>query len=584
MKAETGGELITKMLVREGVDTVFGIIDGTYVQLIAALKKHGIRLVTPRHETSAAHMAGAYARLTGKLGVCIASNGPGVANILPGLVTENGEGNRVLVITSWRRRGIINPDRGGAFQYFDQVAAIKPIAKWSGSAEVFGRIPEIMRRAFRISHQGRPGVVHVTVPEDVINSPGDEAIAPLTSPKNYRSTEPVHASGEQVRRAADMLEKANMPMIQAGSGVLHAGASAELAVLAEYLQAPVTTSWGGRSSIDERRAVSIPLMHTEMVDKIRNESDVVLALGTRFGETEWWGKAPYWARPDRQDVIHVDCDGEILGLNRPVQLGILADVKAFLSDLIVELHGRKLDRSGSSQQARVEAYHKAKTENGEAAIMFMSAVDVPLHTFQIPVICQEFFDDDAIVVIDGGNTAVWGSSFHQIRTPGAHLMTYKFGMLGAGVGQALGARIACPDRQVYVIIGDGAMGFHMQEIETAVRNELPIIFLVVADKQWGMVKFSQGMALNPEGMMAGRILPAGETINTDLGETAFDKLAQSMGAHGERVDRADDLKPALERALKSGKCAVIHLDVDPVEHIWAPGFDTFKAMHNEPAG
>tara|TARA_R110002072_G_scaffold101852_1_gene224338 strand:+ start:1727 stop:3481 length:1755 start_codon:yes stop_codon:yes gene_type:complete len=584
MEAQTGGELIAKMLVAEGVETVFGIIDGTYVQLIAGLKKHGIRLVTPRHETSAAHMAGAYARLTGKMGVCIASNGPGVANILPGLVTENGEGNRVLVITSWRRRGIINPDRGGTFQYFDQVAAIKPIAKWSGAADGFGRIPEIMRRAFRISLQGRPGVVHVTVPEDVINSPGTEAIAPLTSPENYRTVEPVRASSEQVRRAADMLENANMPMIQAGSGVLHAGASAELAVLAEYLQAPVTTSWGGRPSIDERRAVSIPLMHTEMVDKIRNESDVVLALGTRFGETEWWGKAPYWARPDQQDVIHVDCDGEILGLNRPVQLGILADVKAFLTDLIAELQSRKLDRSRSSHQARVEAYHKAKTENGEAAIMFMSAVDVPLHTFQIPVICQEFFDDDAIVVIDGGNTAVWGSSFHQIRTPGAHLMTYKFGMLGAGVGQALGASIACPDRQVYVIIGDGAMGFHMQEIETAVRNDLPVIFLVVADKQWGMVKFSQGMALDPEGMMKARMLPPGETINTDLGETAFDKLAQSMGAHGERVDKADDLKPALERALKSGKCAVIHLDVDPVEHIWAPGFDTFKAMHNEPAG
>lgn len=584
MNTETGGELIAKMLTAEGVDTVFGIIDGTYVQLTAAFKKHRIRLVTPRHETSAAHMAGTYARLTGKLGVCIASNGPGVANILPGLVTENGEGNRVLAITSWRRRGIINPDRGGAFQYFDQVAAIKPFAKWSGSAEVFGRIPEIMRRAFRISYQGRPGVVHVTVPEDVINSLGDEAIAPLTSPENYRSVEPVHASGEQIRRAADMLEKAKMPMIQAGSGVLHAGANAELAVLAEYLQAPVTTSWGGRSSIDERRAVSIPLMHTEMVDKIRNESDVVLALGTRFGETDWWGKAPYWARPDKQDVIHVDCDGEILGLNRPVQLGILADMKAFLSDLNAELQSRKLDRSGSPQRARVEAYHKAKTENGEAAIMFMSAVDVPLHTFQIPVICQEFFDDDAIIVIDGGNTAVWGSSFHQIRTPGAHLMTYKFGMLGAGVGQALGARIACPDRQVYAIIGDGAMGFHMQEIETAVRNDLPVIFLVVADKQWGMVKFSQGMALNPAGMMAARILPPKETINTDLGETAWDKLAESMGAHGERVGKADDLKPALERAWKSGKCAVIHLDVDPVEHIWAPGFDTFKAMHNEPAG
>lgn len=584
MVAQTGGDLVAEMLEAEGVDTVFGIIDGTYVQLTAAFRKRGIRLITPRHETTAAHMAGAYARLTGKIGVCIASNGPGVANVLPGIVTENGEGNRVLVITSWRRRGVINPDRGGAFQYFNQVGAIKPIAKWSGAAEGFGRIPEIMRRAFRISHQGRPGVVHVTIPEDVINSPGNETIAPLTSPDQYRTTDPVRPASSQVQQAADMLENAVMPMIQAGSGVLHADASAELAQLAEYLQAPVTTSWGGRSCIDERRPVSVPLMHTEMVDKIRNESDVVLALGTRFGETEWWGKAPYWAKPEDQALIHVDCDGEIIGLNKPVKLGILADVKAFLTDLISELKRRGLNRSGSTHEARVNAYHHAKTENGEAAVMFMSAVEVPLHTFQVPLICQDVFDDDAIIAIDGGNTAVWATSFHQIRTPGAHLMTYKFGMLGAGIGQALGAQVAYPERQVYSIIGDGAMGFHMQEIETAVRNKLPVIFLVVADKQWGMVKFSQGMALNPQGMMDSRILPASETINTDLGEIAFDKLAQSMGAHGERVSKSEDLKPALERALSTGICSVIHVDVDPVEHIWAPGFETFKAMHQEPAG
>ncbi|PHS23539.1 MAG: thiamine pyrophosphate-binding protein [Robiginitomaculum sp.] len=584
MYTQTGGDLIAQMLKAEGVDTVFGIIDGTYVQLTAAFKKHGIALITPRHESSAAHMAGAYARLTGKLGVCIASNGPGVANILPGIATENGEGNRVLVITSWRRRGIINPDRGGTFQYFNQVGAIKPIAKWSGAAEEFTRIPEIMRRAFRISHEGRPGVVHVTVPEDVINSPSEAKIPPLTKPENYRTTTPVPPSPAQINKAADMLEHAKMPMIQAGSGVLHAKASEELATLAEMLQAPVTTSWGGRASIDERRAVSVPLMHTEMVDKIRNESDVVLALGTRFGETDWWGKPPYWARPEDQALIQVDCDAQIIGMNKPVTLGILSDAKTFLNDLIAELKARKLNRTGSVHETRVQAYHKARMENGEAAIMFMSSVDVPLHTFQLPLICQEVFDDDAVIVIDGGNTAVWGTSFHEVRTPGAHLMTYKLGMLGAGVGQALGAKAAFPDRQVYCIIGDGAMGFHMQEIETAVRNKMPVIFLVAVDKQWGMVKFSQGMALNPQGMMEKRILPPPETINTDFNEIAFDKLAEAMGAHGERVDRHEDLKPALERAIKSGKCAVIHLDVDPVEHIWAPGFDTFKAMHQEPAG
>lgn len=584
MQTPTGGDLIARMLRAEGVDVVFGIIDGSYVGLNAALGQHGIQLITPRHESSAAHMAGAYARTTGKLGVCIASNGPGAANVLPGVAVENGEGNRVLVITSWRRRGIINPDRGGTFQYFNQVAAIKPMAKWSGEADQFGRIPEVMRRAFRISFEGRPGVVHVAIPEDVINSQCEERLAPLLRPEQYRLTEPRRAASAQIRQAADLLTQARLPMIQAGSGVVHAGAGRELAAVANLLQAPVTTSWGGRPSMDERLAVSVPLVHTDMVNRIRNESDVVLALGTRFGETDWWGKAPYWAKPEHQDLIQVDGDGEIIGLNKPVKLGILADVGAFLEDLKAELERRGLNRTGTPHEARVQTYHKEKTENGEAAIAIMSAIETPLHSFQVPVTCQEVFDDDAIVVIDGGNTSVWGSSFHQIRTPGAHLMTYKFGMLGAGVGQALGAQVAHPDRQVYVIIGDGAFGFHMQEIETAMRCRLPVIFLVLADRQWGMVKLSQGMALNPEGMLERRSLSSNETINTDFEEIAYDKLAQAMGAHGERVAKAGDLAPALKRAMASGICSVIHVDVDPVEHMWAPGLDVFKAMHLEPEG
>ncbi len=155
-------------------------------------------------------------------------------------------------------------------------------------------------------------------------------------------------------------------------------------------------------------------------------------------------------------------------------------------------------------------------------------------------------------------------------------------MLGAGLGQALGAQVAYPDRQVYCIIGDGAFGFHPQEIETAVRNDLPIIFMVLADRQWGMVKFGQSMALNPEAMEQDRTIPESQTINTDFNEIRFDDLARSMGAHGERVATANNLSGAIKRSLDSGLCSVIHVDVDPVNHMWAPGLDIFKAMHAEP--
>ena len=315
----------------------------------AAFRKHGIEFITPRHEACAMHMAGAYARLTGRLGVAIASNGPGVANALPGVAVENGEGNRVMLITSTRRMAIGYPDRGGAFQYFNQVGTIKAMSKWSGVAPSFERIPEFMKRGFRKSYQGRPGVVHVEIPENVFNGKGNMGAFP--EPKNYRRLEPIAPAPEQVAAAAKMLAGASLPLIHAGSGVIHAGASEELQQLAELLHAPVCSSWGGRGALPEQHELAIPMIYAGLTDQVRNEADVVLALGTRFGETDWWGKAPNWAQPPEQRLIQVDVDEEILGLNKPTELAVLADAKVFLRALIAELEGRK---KGMRRKARRE--------------------------------------------------------------------------------------------------------------------------------------------------------------------------------------------------------------------------------------
>ena len=245
MSTITGGEIIAGMLKEEGVGRIFGIIDGTYLQLLTNCRKLGMRLITPRHESIAAHMAGAYARLTGKLGVCIASNGPGVANVLSGVAVENAEGNRVLLITSSRRPGISYPDRGGAYQYFDQVGVISAMSKWSCSVRSADRIPELLRQAFRKSYEGRPGVVHLDVPENLIN--GECKPVTLLKPSQYRRVEPIQPPRGQVEKAAEMLIEAKLPLIHAGSGIIHAAAYDELAQLAELLHAPVTTScsaWG----------------------------------------------------------------------------------------------------------------------------------------------------------------------------------------------------------------------------------------------------------------------------------------------------------------------------------------------------
>ncbi|MDZ7308464.1 MAG: thiamine pyrophosphate-binding protein, partial [candidate division KSB1 bacterium] len=304
MKETTGGEILAAMLAKEGVQKVFGIIDGTYFGFYSSLKKFGIDLISPRHEACALHMAGAYARLTGKLGVAMASNGPGVANALAGVAVENGEGNRVLLITSTRRSGIGYPDRGGTYQYFNQVGAIKPMAKWSGVALSFGRLPEMMRRALRLSYHGRPGVVHVDVPEDLMN--GKTGAQPLLAPGRYRRVEAICASDEQVAVAAELLAAAQLPMIHAGSGVIHAAAYDELRTVAELLHAPVTTSWGGRSALPETHELAIPMTHIKLNQAVRTSADVVLTLGSRLGETDWWGKPPYWAPAGKQKMIQVD--------------------------------------------------------------------------------------------------------------------------------------------------------------------------------------------------------------------------------------------------------------------------------------
>ncbi len=579
----SGGERVVRMLAAEGVDTVFGIIDGSYFGLYAQLGAHGIRLVTPRHETTAVHMAGAYARLTGRLGVCIASNGPGAANALPGVAVENGEGNRVLLITSWRRSPIVGPDRGGTYQYFDQVAVLRPMTKWSGAATSFERVPEVLRRALRIAWQGRPGVVHVCIPEDVVNGEFDAPVAPDPLPARYRRQAPVAPDPATVRQAADLLIEAELPMIHAGSGVLHAQAAAELRRLAELLPAPVTTSWGARDVIDERCRVSVPMQYVELNDRVRNEADLVLALGTRFGETDWWGKPPHWRAAADQRVIQVDVDEQVIGLNKPIDLGVVADARAFLVALVDELTGRGPSPRSSAREEKLAEYATAR-QAARAELDAGSGDGSPIHSGRVAPICQAVFDDDAVLVIDGGNTAIWANLFHEARAPHTLLSTWKFGMLGAGLGQALGAQVAFPDRQVYCIIGDGAMGFHPQEVETAVRNHLPVVFVVLCDRAWGMVKVNQEFAIDADRLLADGALPDEAHINTDLGEIRWDLLAQSMGAHGERVGTPDELRPALERCVAAGRCAVVHVDVDPVAHKFAPNLLTFKEMHGEPAG
>ena len=586
MNTTTGGEVLARMLQAEGVDVVFGIIDGTYFGFYSALHRLGIRLVTPRHEASAAHAAAAYARLTGRLGVCMASNGPGVANILSGLVVEQAEGNRVLCISSARRTGAMYPLRTGTYQGFDQQAVVGSFAKWSRAVPCFERIPELMRAALRECWDGRPGVVHLDVPENLMNGKVKADVA-IWNPSQYRRTTPLAADPADVERAADVMLIAGLPIIHAGSGVVHARGWGALREVADLLEAPVTTSWAARGVFDEDSPLAIPMTHVKLNQLVRNEADAVLILGSRLGETDRWGKAPYWRSPAELRTVQVDIDAAMLGANRPADVAVQADVGVFLAALAVRIRERQRRGEGmdrTRRRERMEKYrahirrYKAKLEGA------LADRGSPVHSAHVPALVRELFPAGSPIVADGGNTAVWAMFYTHARPPARLLSTMKMGMLGAGMGQALGAAVAVPDLPVAVIIGDGAAGMHPQEIESAVRHKLRIVWLVLCDKQWGMVKMTQSIALRPLKMLIRKRLDADENMWTDFGDIDFAKVAQAMGAHGERVNDASALRGAVERALACGGPALIHVDVNPTVHMWAPGLIHFKSMHEEPKG
>ncbi len=558
-KKETikGGGIVSRILAAEGVDTVFGIIDGSYFGLYSTFGPNGIRQITPRHESDAVHMAGAYARLTGKIGVCIASNGPGVANVLAGVALENAEGNRILLITSTRREGISYPDRGGTFQYFPQADTTRPITKWSCNVTTHARIAEILQTALRKCRSGRPGVVHIDIPENIMSTAYDLNPAWFRAPSTYQTFDPLPVVPGQVAEAAHMLATAKLPVIHAGGGVIHSQAFNELQTLADLLCAPVTTSWSARSALDERSEQAVPMIYGEVVDRVRNDADVALVLGSGLGETDGWGAPPRWAPPSSQKLIQVDLDPEILGTNRATDLAIRGDVKRFLVELIELLEKIKTVDNLKGRSKKMETYQKACEDIRKKLDKALEDKNAPIHPAQVPVICQEIFDDDAIFVIDGGRAAAWCHYFHEVRHPNTLLEAPRMGYVGSGSPHAIGAKAAFPDRQVYAVMGDGAMCLGQREIETSIRLNLPVIFMVLCDNTSVPVKPDPFSLLNSE-----TAAPTAEKPDQHQWNTRFDLIARSMGAMGERVSDPAGLKSAIKRAMEWGKCAVIHVDVD----------------------
>jgi len=560
----TGGELLLKCLKEEGARVMFGVLDGSFNPFLARLEKYDIRYICPRHEAAAAHMAEAWARMRGEPGVCVGGIGPGAANMVSGIATAYAEGSPVIAISGQRRRNIIYPDRGGAFQNVDLLGMYKPVTKWSAGVRQWRRLPELVRQAYRVATSGRPGPVYLEIPEDVMRGTGDPESVALWPPSRYRAGKPGAGDGALIAQAAEMLASAERPLLHAGVGVSWAGAWEEFVALGDHLAATMTTTLGARGVVPEDHPRYIFVLNRKSLEAARAEADVVLAVGTRFGELDGWGRAPVWGDPAMQQVIHVDVDPTSIGLNRPVDLGILGDARAVLATLLEAVKKLTPPRK---EHAGSERYRDLAREWEEQLSNSLQMGTGQVNPGQMVREVRNFFSRDAITVMDGGNTSLWCTSFNPIYTPRSYLYTAKFGHLGTGLPYAIGAKLAAPERTVYLISGDGALGFNIQELETARRHDVRITVVVACDRGWGMERSSQ--------MMGG----VGGLVETEhYAGVRYDLVAQAFGCHGEKVDEIEQLRPALERAVASGKPALIQVMVDQNANLAPPGLMEFGSM------
>jgi acetolactate synthase-1/2/3 large subunit len=559
----TGGELLVRCLHAEGVRFIHGITDGTYMMVIEALERLGrelgMRLIVPRHEAAAAHACDAYTRVAGEPAVVMACAGPGAANLLAGLMCAEAEGSPVVAITTTRRSDISDSYvHQGGMQVSRHLDIFKAAVKWNGKVDHWIRIPDMVRHAFRVAMAGRPGPVHILIPENILNQKGDPDSVRIWNADRYRVTDAAGFDPEALRRAAKLLVEADLVNIHCGNGAERAAAGEAVRQLAEHLGCAVTNTIRARGIISDEHPLCF---HPTCLSRImaNSQADVVLAVGTRLGELNMWGKPPMWGEPEGQRLIQIDTEPTNIGLNRPVDVALVGDARVILTHLVDAVKCLTAKREPHPKIAEFRMVQDDWQRELDEGVADMERT--PMLTGQILKACNEFFPPEAIFVMDGGNTTLWDIHYHIPKTQRSVIYSMNYGHLGTGLPYAIGAKLARPDLPVYCVTGDSAFGFNIQELETAVRNKLAVIIIVAVDGAYGMEKTAQQR-------MFGR---KADWFGHEHAPVRYDQVAIAMGCHGEYVDKGSQIKPALARAQATGKPAVIHAVVDPVANIDPPG-------------
>jgi thiamine pyrophosphate-dependent acetolactate synthase large subunit-like protein len=552
---------IVDLLQAEEVDTVFGIPDPNFQRMYRVAADRGMRLVAPHHESAGAFMADAMWRMTGRPQVVIGNQGPGVANLVPGAICAAKEKAPVVFIAGQRGRALDAQVRRSKFQYTPQPRFFEAAMKYVGVIEFANQVDEVMQEAFRQALCGTPGPVYVEFPNEHANATLD--LGPVKRPAQYRLLHQ-QADPAAVETAADLLAGARSPLLLVGCGVRNTRAFTALDALVAALECPVIPSWAARGVVPDTDP-HVLLYSSPAANEAIAAADVVLAVGTSIGENLHYGTGRHWAKGnvDRK-WIYVERNPGNIGVNRPVDVALVGDVRDVLPQLTDAL-ARRPRRKPLAELPRWRATHQQARET-----LWRSAGDVyPIHPGRMIREATAVIPDDAVVVRDGGATALAEVHYHEMRSRD-QLSTLHFGHLGTGLPYALGAQLAVGSaRRVCLITGDSSFLFHIAELETAVRKQLPIVVIVNSDSAWGMERpgFYQEFG-------------QGREVEVDWGKVRFDRIAEGFGAHGEYVERTGDIRPAVTRAFAAGRPAVVQVVVDPlINALQMPNVEEFVTWY-----
>ena len=556
MKQITGNKLLVKALKEEGVEYLFGYPGACTIDISDELyKQDEIKIVLPRHEQALVHEADAYARTTGKVGVCLVTSGPGATNLVTGLATANYDSVPLVCFTGQVARHLIGND---AFQEVDIVGITRSITKYGVTVRNREDLGRIIKEAFYIARTGKPGPVLIDLPKDVMAELGSAEYPKNVNIRGYKPNTSVHIG--QLKRALKMLAKAKRPLFLAGGGVNIAHAQEVFREVVEKTQVPVVTTVMGRGAISTKHPLFIGNlgMHGAYAANMAvSECDLLFSIGTRFND-RITGKLHEFA-PHAQ-IVHIDIDTASISRNIHVDIPIVADAKEAITKMAEYVE----PCSTSKWLAQIDAW-----KNEHPLTMRLNGVMGPLDIFT--AINEQF--DDAIIVTDVGQHQMLTSQYVDITENRQIIMSGGLGTMGYGLPGAIGAKIGNPDKPVIAISGDGGMQMNIQELATAVLEELPVILCIFNNEYLGMVRQWQKLFYGKRYSMTN--LRAGALSRRTDGEEYpeytpnFIKLAESYGAKGIRVMKKEDIAAAFEEAKKNTKTpTIIEFIIDPEEMVY----------------